>query len=272
MSQPSVQSGTSGAVLPAVEDLWQTWDYQERWRRLLAWLDPRAGERLIDVGFGGGEALRFLAPRLGARGHAVGVGPAIARASTLRGVVARDAVAPVAVGGLAQALPFRDAAFDAALCVNVLEAVLEPERPRALEELRRVLRAGGRVLLAHDDWESHAYAGADRDLTRRCVRAYADVRFKSYAASDGQIGRRLWGLFRAAGFRDPELRVLPLVNTEYREPLFGWVHSRVPVDLVPDASAVTQEEVAHWHAQLAAASARGEYAFCASLYVCIGRV
>ncbi len=85
------------------------------------------------------------------------------------------------------------------------------------------------------------------------------------------MGRHLWGLFRAAGFRGPELRVLPLVNTEYREGLFGWVHSRVPVDLVPQNSTVTQDEVDRWHTQLATASGRGDYLFCANLYVCLGR-
>lgn len=257
--------------LPGVEELWLTPDYQDRWRKLLAWLDPRAGERVLDVGFGGGEALRSLAPRLGPPGRAVGVGPAVARAAGLRAATAGEPVPPVAVAGLAQLLPFRSGAFDATLCVNVLEAVPGPERRRALEELRRVLRPGGRAVLAHDDWESHAYAGAGRELTRRCVRAYADVRFRSYAASDGQMGRHLWGLFRAAGFRDAELRALPLANTEYREPLFGWVHSRIPADLLPHASAVTREEVDRWHAQLAAASERGDYAFCGTLYVCIGR-
>ena len=261
----------TAARTPEVEDLWRTEDYRERWRRLLAWLAPRPGERVLDVGFGAGETLRYLAPRLGPSGRAVGIGPSLLRAATLRQPTDGDPVPPLPLGAVAQALPFRDGTFDAALCVNVLEAVPAPERPLALSELRRVLRPGGRVLLAHDDWESHAYAGADRELTRRCVRAYADVRFKSYAASDGQMGRHLWGLLRAAGFRETSLRALPLVNTEYKEPLFGWIHSRVPVDLVPPETAVTQPDVDRWHAQLAAASDRGDYVFCGTLYVCLGR-
>ena len=260
------------AAPPRVEELWLTADYQDRWRELLACLDPHSGEKVLDVGFGRGEALRYLAQRLGRSGRAVGVGPGAAHAAGLRAQTTAELVPPVAVAGVAQTLPLRSGAFDAALCVNVLEALPAAERRGALEELRRVLKVGGRAVVAHDDWESLAYAGADRELTRRCVRAYADVRLRSYAASDGQMGRHLLGLFRAAGFRDAELRVLPLVNTEYREPLFGWVHSRVPVDLLPAASgsAVTQDEVARWHAQLAAASARGEYAFSATLYVCLG--
>jgi SAM-dependent methyltransferase len=169
----------------------------------------------------------------------------------------------------AQALPFASGSFDAVLSVNVLEAI--PDRRLALAELRRVLRPGGRVVVAHDDWESMVYAADDRELTRRAVRAYAESTFASYAASDGQMGRRIWGLFRAAGFHDPELRVLPLVNTEYRQPLFGWTHAQFDAGLVAGVSDLTDADLERWRADLAACSGGGTYAFVANLYVCIGR-
>jgi hypothetical protein len=126
-------------------------------------------------------------------------------------------------------------------------------------------------LLAHDDYESQAYAGANRELTRRAVHAYACSKMKGYAASDGQMGRHLWGLFSRAGFVDPELRVLPLVDAEYREPLLGWTHAQFGADFVAATSDLTQAEIDRWHAELAAASERGDYLYCVNLYVCLGR-
>ena len=52
------------------------------------------------------------------------------------------------------ALPLRDAVFDACLNIVTLEHVREPAR--VLEELRRVLKPGGRLLLvAPHEWEVH---------------------------------------------------------------------------------------------------------------------
>ena len=46
------------------------------------------------------------------------------------------------------ALPFADGSFDGITCGYVLEHV--PDPPLGLSELARVLRTGGRMLLAHD--------------------------------------------------------------------------------------------------------------------------
>jgi SAM-dependent methyltransferase len=52
------------------------------------------------------------------------------------------------------ALPFRDAAFDAAINVVTLEHIHDPAR--ALREIGRTLKPGGRILLAiPQDWEVH---------------------------------------------------------------------------------------------------------------------
>ena len=233
----------------------------------MALLDPRPGERILDVGFGRGEALRFIAHRVAPTGRAVGVensAAAVTRLNTV-GEVARM----MALTAAAEALPFMEGTFDAVLCVNVLEAL--PDRTRALADMRRVLRSGGRVLVAHDDYESQVYTCADRELGRRVVRAYADATFKSYRTSDGQMGRHLRGLVRAAGFRDPTLHVLPLVNTEYREPLQGWLIAQFPAPFVAPVSDLTQEELDRWRADLAERSAQGEYVYCLNLYVCLGR-
>ncbi len=247
-------------------EVWPAPDVRERWERLMALLDPRPGERVLDVGCGRGQPLRFVADRVGPSGRAIGIEPSAGVLASLARRGPEGAAGAVADGA---DLPFAAETFDAVLCVNMLEAA--PDRPRVLAEIRRVLKSGGRIVLAHDDIESQVYTGTDRELSRRAVRAYADATFGSYATSDGQLGRHLWGLFRAASFRDPELRVFPLVNTEYREGLMGWTLAQFPAQLVAPVSNLTDEELDHWRADLAACSARGEYVYCLNLYVCSGR-
>jgi SAM-dependent methyltransferase len=172
------------------------------------------------------------------------------------------------VMGSAEALPFLDGAFDAVLCVNVLEAV--PDRTGALAEMHRVLRPGGRALVAHDDYESQAYTSTNRELGRRVSLAYADSTFASYATSDGQMGRHLWPMFVATGFAEPRLQVLPLVETEYGEPHSGWQHAQFSADFVSKVCDLTDAELDAWRADLAARSSRGEYLYCLNLFACLG--
>ena len=251
-------------------EIWSISDRLERWSRLMEWFSPKPGDRILDVGFGQGQPLRFISHRVTPNGWAIGVEPELGKVVALtEDATPEGSVNPVGLVTDAQALPFAEGTFDGVLCVNVLEAVIN--RTRAVNEMRRVLKAGGRLLLAHDDHESQVCACADRELCRRVVRAYAESTFKSYAASDGQMGRRIWGLFRAAGFVDTKLRVLPLINTEYREPLLGWTHAQFSAELVSGVSDLTQQEIERWQADLAKSSERGEYIYCLNLYVCLGR-
>jgi SAM-dependent methyltransferase len=252
----------------SLDELWPAPDRRLRWARLMELLAPVPGERILDVGFGRGEALRLIARRLGPRGLAVWAQPNAARVGEHARPLAGSGGAPLpTVAADAVALPFAAASFSRVLCVNVLEAV--PDRALVLAEMRRVLRPGGHVLVAHDDYESQVYAAQDRELSRRAVRAYAAAVLPAYAAGDGQMGRHLWGLFRAAGFRDAALHVLPLVNTEYRRPLLGWQHAQFPAETV--GGDLTPADLDRWRADLERTSARGAYVYCVNLYVCVGR-
>ena len=100
-----------------------------RWRQ---WLAGGARGRTLDLGCGTGRNLPLLA---GAR--AVGLDPSL---DALRRARRRAAGAPL-VQASAEALPFRDGAFDTVVSGLVLCSVADPSR--GLAEVRRVLRPDG---------------------------------------------------------------------------------------------------------------------------------
>jgi demethylmenaquinone methyltransferase/2-methoxy-6-polyprenyl-1,4-benzoquinol methylase len=100
-----------------------------------------AGSRVLDVGAGYGPRLADLIAR-GYRAHGVDA----SYAAALDG----SRVAPVAVADVRH-LPWDDATFDAALATFPLQHLPADQAGRAVGELARVLRPGGRLVLAGAD-------------------------------------------------------------------------------------------------------------------------
>lgn len=123
---------------------------EETWAAALALLRPAQGDRVLDAGCGTGRLAIAIADLVGEQGKvcAIDVSPAMLRA-------AERQIARTPVGsrielrqGDVLSLPYPDGSFDGAVASLVLE-LLNPEGvSKALGELRRVVRPGGRVVLA----------------------------------------------------------------------------------------------------------------------------
>jgi SAM-dependent methyltransferase len=113
---------------------------------LLDWLDPRPGERLLDVATGTGE-LACPAARRGARVTAIDFAPALLESAARR--AAAEGVEVELAPGDAEALPVPDASFD--VVASTFGAMFAPDHAAVARELARVLRPGGRLGLA--SWE-----------------------------------------------------------------------------------------------------------------------
>jgi SAM-dependent methyltransferase len=99
--------------------------------------------RMLDVGCGAGS-WHARAAQAGARLVGVDLMPGMIREARLGGADLQPT--PSFCQADAQALPFRDATFDRVLCAGVLYHV--PDCERALREIRRVLRPGGRAVIS----------------------------------------------------------------------------------------------------------------------------
>jgi demethylmenaquinone methyltransferase/2-methoxy-6-polyprenyl-1,4-benzoquinol methylase len=115
-------------------------------RRTVAALDPEVSARVLDLATGTADLALLIAERL-PRARVVGVDPS-PRMLELgrRKVAARDLEGRVDLQvGTADSLPFPDETFDAVTIAFGIRNV--PDRPRALKEMRRVTRPGGRLAI-----------------------------------------------------------------------------------------------------------------------------
>lgn len=119
--------------VPALFDQWP--------ERVLDLAHVARGDRVLDVGCGTGVLARAAVGRVGPPGRVVGVDPN----DGMRAVAQRRCPGVEIVAGFAEALPFPDASFDAVLSQFAL--MFFADREGALQEMRRVLRPGGRLVV-----------------------------------------------------------------------------------------------------------------------------
>lgn len=127
-------------------------------RRALAIAKIPPGSRALDVGCGTGRWVRRY-EAIGFRTTGVD-----ATAGMLRLARGRGTSAPLVVGE-AFHLPFGDAAFDFVSDVTVVQHILPSLQPQALDEMMRVLRPGGRLILMEliRGKDAHVFSRPPRD-------------------------------------------------------------------------------------------------------------
>lgn len=119
--------------------------HREAVSRALVRAQVQAGEQVLEVAVGPGVGHTRLQARLGAAGQLIGVdlSPGMLRATRRRLPQARLVQAD------ARALPFPADSFDLLWSSYLLDLIPTGEMVALLEEFRRVLRPGGRLLLVN---------------------------------------------------------------------------------------------------------------------------
>ncbi|RDI43847.1 methyltransferase domain-containing protein [Nocardia mexicana] len=164
-------------------------------RRLRRWaheaLAVRPGESAVDIGSGSGSEVLAFADAVGPDGTAVGVEPdpdlltAAERRAGQAGSAARF------LPGDAYNLPVSSDSFDVALCERVFQHLTAPQR--AVGEIARVLRPGGRVVVMDSDWGTAIVHPGDRHVVQQVIETLIS------STTDPFAGRRLPGLLTQAG-------------------------------------------------------------------------
>lgn len=106
-----------------------------------------SGDAVLDIGCGAGVDSLVAAHLVGAGGRVIGIDVTPAMLERARAHLARLGWPQVSFqAGEAEALPFPDAGFDVVISNGVFN--LTPNKAKALQEAHRVLKPGGRLMLA----------------------------------------------------------------------------------------------------------------------------
>jgi ubiquinone/menaquinone biosynthesis C-methylase UbiE len=181
-------------LVPAVTAIWAA-DLVDR-------AALREGERVLDIACGTGVVARIAAERVGATGRVEALDLNPGMLTVARSLPPVNGAVIDWHEGSALALPFPDAAFDVAFCQLGLQFF--PDRPQALQEMRRALVSGGQLALnvfgsIEHNPATHALAAA---LDRHIGPGASTAKRTEHALADTEQLRRL---VADAGFHSIEI-------------------------------------------------------------------
>lgn len=182
-----------GAVKKHQQAVWSAGDYaiigttlQIVGERLCETVDIRAGSNVLDVAAGNGNATLAAARRFACVTSTDYVGALLAAAKQR---AAADRLDVDFQEADAEALPFADGSFDAAL--STFGVMFAPDQEKAAAELSRVVRRGGRIGLAN--WTPDGFIGLVLKLVRKYVPAPAGIKPPTLWGTEGRLGELFAG-------------------------------------------------------------------------------
>ena len=102
----------------------------------------------------------------------------------------------------------------------MLECLPDPDA--LVAEAARILRPGGRLVLAHTDYDTLVFTSDDLGLTRRLVHAYCDTQRPWMDAVDGTIGRHLVEVAGRCGLVIEDVQASVVLSRRFLPGELGW--------------------------------------------------
>lgn len=236
--------------------------WHPRMAPLLKNAELEMGQRVLDFGCGPGGLAMELVRRVGVAGEVVGVDlnhDMIARAQATAAAEGADANARF-IQLSDDRLPFDDGYFDRVVCKSVLEYVTSPAANIA--EFKRVTAPGGRVHVIDSDWGMFV---AEPWSDEEAAEVFAAA---SMAYHTPRIGRRLFGLFSAAGLTDVSVQILSAADTTgVRAPI-----ARHMLSYGVESGDLSAARAQALSAKIDAGIARGEYLLVLPQFIVTGTV
>ncbi len=162
----------------------------------LARIQP--GDKVLDVGCGTGPLAMEVAPRVGTTGRVFGIDPGDQQIARARLKAARHNLSIEFQVGVIEHLNFPDQTFDAVLSTIMMHHLSDTLKRQGLAEIARVLKPGGRLVIA--DFAQASLGQRPEERPTQPVR---------FGAGGSRI-QDLAALVKDAGFSQLETEDMPL--------------------------------------------------------------
>ncbi len=246
------------ALAQRIEALYRTDDAARRRQAVLNSLELKRQEEVLDIGTGPGFLALEMASLIGSGGKIVGIDTsepmlelARSRCSGISWIELQE--------GSATRLPLQDASFDVAASVQVFEYIADVSK--ALSEMYRVLRPGGRAAIVSTDWESLVWHSHDKARMDRVLAA-----FKEHCALP-DLPRSLGAKLKQAGFTLGDQRVIVQFNPTFDANSYSYHAIDIIKSFVPGRKGLTEAEAEAWANELRQLGGAGEYFFCLNQFL-----
>ncbi len=229
----------------------------------LKMLAPCPGQRILDVGCGAGDDLAELAKLVGPAGRVIGIDTSQTLLEHAQAKTAGQNLPIDLKWGDAQSLQFPDDSFDRIRADRVLQHVDCPDR--AVGEMMRVTKPGGRIVLVDADYDALLIDADDVLVTQTIVRRRAD------AARNGRIGRMLWGLMREFGVVDIQVEGIVFIWNDYDLAMTNLDLASI-ADEACHAGELLRERVDAWLADLVERAQQGKFFLSSCGFIVSGQL
>jgi len=237
------------------EKLAATPDMMAQRRIMLNELRLKEGEHVLDVGSGNGIFAREILEMVGKSGHVCGVDSSEPMVSMATALCPRGRF----LQGDATDLSVQDSSFDVATASQLLCFISDVDR--ALSEMFRALKPGGRLVILDSDWGSLVWNCSDRSLMDRALRLLTGV----YA--DAHVPRTLSRRIIAAGFQITDRRTLSVLNWDAGEDTYAKQTSGFIGPMMEASNDFTKDDWEAWSADQKATEEAGEFMFSLNRYI-----
>lgn len=219
--------------------------------------DPKLGEDVLDVGTGPGYLTADLAEGVGKEGSVLGIDQSEAMVAVASRRCANYAQVKIEVRDAVDLGP-GDERFDLVVSTQVLEYVADVDR--ALAEMARVLRPGGRAVLLATDWRAVAWYSSDEARMDRMLSAWEE--HLAHPALPRTLGRRL----EDVGLRVTNLERLSIIeDADHRMGYSAMLMSSLE-RFAPGRRGVSEEEARAWAEEQTALRESGAFHFSVGQY------
>jgi ubiquinone/menaquinone biosynthesis C-methylase UbiE len=222
-----------------IESVYTTPDVIEQRRVVRIALALRPGDRVLDVGVGPGLLAAEMADEVGPEGRVCGIdiSDSMLAIAASRADITRGPTIELEPGSAGR-IPHGAESFDVVVSTQVFEYV--DDVAGALDEVRRVLRPAGRVVLLDTDWGSIVWRSSDDERMARVLTAFEEH------LEDPHLPRTLGDSLDKAGFTVTHLQVAPMLNAGFDPRTYSAGLIDIVAGFVPGRGGVTEEEAQAW--------------------------